>query len=77
MRESVNLIDALEILKQPLPEDAARFRGALACGFTPVSAGFFADVPGAPAQPGCSLLLSNFLDKNRELSQRVEQIINV
>jgi FkbH-like protein len=36
VRESVNLIDALEILKQPLPEDAPHFRGALACSFTPV-----------------------------------------
>lgn len=36
VREFVNLIDALEILKQPLPEDASHFRGALACGFTPI-----------------------------------------
>jgi FkbH-like protein len=36
VREFVNLTDALEILKQPLPDDAAHFRGALACSFTPL-----------------------------------------
>lgn len=32
----LKLIDALEKLKHLLPEDAACFRGALACGFTPL-----------------------------------------
>lgn len=32
----MKLIDALEKLKQPLPESAPFFRGALACGFTPL-----------------------------------------
>lgn len=76
MRDSVNLIDALEILKEPLQEDAPRFRAALASSSARVAAGVFADEPGASAQPGCSLLPSNFLDKNLELFQRVEQTIN-
>ena len=32
----MNLIDALEILKQPLSDEAPHFKGFLACGFTPL-----------------------------------------
>jgi hypothetical protein len=36
LRDLVKLIEALEELKKPLAENAPCFRGALACGFTPL-----------------------------------------
>jgi FkbH-like protein len=35
-RETVNLIEALEVLKQPVPAGSPSLRVALACGFTPL-----------------------------------------